>query len=100
VHNIPAASLTGGLSAHAVALRLNEIVGPVGHAYCDGGHYDGLWLKRLYKAAGIAPAFALWDIARLFMFERRLFRRFGAVLAESDAPHRPRRIRHVYVRRW
>lgn len=40
------------------------------------------------KAAGIAPTFALWDIARLFMFERRLFRSFGALMAESEAPHR------------
>jgi hypothetical protein len=88
VHNIPAASLNHGLSAHEVALYLNQTLGPVGHAYCDGGRYDGFWLKRLYKAAGIAPNFALWDIAGLFMFERHLFRGFGLVLAESVAPHR------------
>jgi hypothetical protein len=88
VHHITAASLNGGLSANEVALHLNRLLGPVGHAYCDGGHYDGFWLKQLYKAAGIAPAFALWDIAGLFMLERHLFRSFGAILAESVAPHR------------
>jgi hypothetical protein len=88
VHNVPAASLKDGLSANEVALHLNLLLGPVGHAYCDGGHYDGFWLKRLFKAAAITPAFALWDIAGLFILNRHLFRSFGAVLAESDAPHR------------
>jgi len=88
VHNISAASLSGGLSAHEVALSLNQMLGPVGHAYCDGGHYDGFWLEQLYKAAGITPTFQLWDMTRLFILDRHLFRRFGTLLAESDAPHR------------
>jgi hypothetical protein len=88
VHHIPAALLATGQTASEVAKALNAIIGPVGHAYCDGGHYDGFWLERLLKAARIEPAFALWDLARLFLINRTLFRRFGAILDQSAAPHR------------
>ena len=88
VHHIPKALLATGRPPLEVAKALNVIVGPVGHAYCDGGHYDGFWLERLFKAAGIAPAFELWDLARLFLLNRALFRRYGTILDESAAPHR------------
>jgi hypothetical protein len=88
VHHIPASLLATGQTPSEVAKALNAIIGPVGHAYCDGGHYDGFWLERLFKAARIEPAFALWDLARLFLLNRTLFRRFGAILDQSAAPHR------------
>ena len=88
VHHIPAALLATGQISSEVAKALNTIIGPVGHAYCDGGHYDGFWLERLFKAARIEPAFALWDLARLFLLNRTLFRRFGALLANDEPPHR------------
>ena len=88
VHHIPAALLATGQMSSEVAKALNAIIGQVGHAYCDGGHYDGFWLERLFKAARIEPAFALWDLARLFLLNRTLFHRFGAILDESVAPHR------------
>jgi DNA polymerase-3 subunit epsilon len=88
VHHIPASLLATGQTPSEVAKALNAIIGPVRHAYCDGGHYDGFWLERLFKAARIEPAFALWDLARLFLLNRTLFRRFGAILDQSAAPHR------------
>jgi hypothetical protein len=88
VHHIPWADLVQGQSPRDVALALNSIIGPVGHAYCDGGYYDGMWMERLFKAAKIAPAFALWDMARLFLLDRGLYRRVCALLAENVAPHR------------
>ena len=88
VHHIPASLLATGQTPSEVAKALNAIIGPVGQAYCDGGHYDGFWLERLFKAARIEPTFALWDLARLFLLNRTLFRRFGAILDQSAAPHR------------
>ena len=88
VHHIPPALLATGQTPSEVAKALNAIIGPVGQAYCDGGHYDGLWLERLFKSARVEPAFVLWDLARLFLPNRTLFRRFGAILDESSAPHR------------
>ncbi len=88
VHNIPAELLATGQSPSEVATALNAIIGPVGPAYCDGGYYDGFWLERLYKAARVEPKFSLWDMSRLFLLDRMLFRRFGAILAEGMAPHR------------
>ena len=84
VHHIPASLLATGQTPSEVAKALNAIIGPVGHAYCDGGHYDGFWLK----AARIEPTFALWDLARLFLLNRTLFRRFNALLANDAPPHR------------
>lgn len=88
VHHIPSSLLATGQLPFSLAKALNAMIGPLGYAYCDGGHYDGFWLERLFKAAGIEPAFALWDLARLFVCNRMLFRRFGKILDESTAPHR------------
>jgi len=88
VHHISKTLLATGRSPFEVAKALNIIVGPVGHAYCDGGYYDGFWIERLFKAAGIEPAFELWDLARLFLHNRTLFRCYRTILEESAAPHR------------
>lgn len=88
IHGISSASLAHGCAAKEVAEALNRIIGPIGHAYCDGGYYDGMWLERLYRAARIEANFALWDMSGLFVLDRHLFRRFSAILAETEAPHR------------
>src|SRR5690606_14325460 len=66
VHGIARASLLAGMSARDVAVGLNRVISSVGHCWCDGGRYDGHWLKTLFRAAGMKPAFQLWDIAGLF----------------------------------
>jgi hypothetical protein len=88
VHGIAAGELADGCSTREAAVALNRIIGPVGHAWCDGGYYDAMWLEKLYHAAGISPEFALWDMAGLFVLDRPLFRRFSMILAESEPPHR------------
>lgn len=88
VHHIPASLLATGQTPSEVAKALNAIIGPVGHAYCDGGHYDGLWLECLFKAARLEPSFELWDLARLFLLNRTLFRRFSSILDVGLPPHR------------
>ena len=40
-------------------MALNRIIEPLAYAYCNGGYYDGMWMERLFKAAGVAPAIAL-----------------------------------------
>ncbi len=87
-HGISATSLKDGCSAREVAEALNSIIGPVGHANCDGGYYDGMWLERLFRAAGIAPEFTLLDLTRLFVADQSLFKRFSTIHDESEAPHR------------
>ena len=88
VHGIAPGQLAGGCSARQAADDLNQIIGPIGHAWCDGGHYDAMWMEKLYRAAGIAADFALRDMAGLFVLDRPLFRRFAAILSENEAPHR------------
>jgi hypothetical protein len=88
VHGIALASLDAGEPAKAVLEALNLLLGPIGHVYCDGGFYDGMWFEKLYQAAGIIPSFALRDMSRLFLRDRPLFDRFGVALRESEPPHR------------
>jgi hypothetical protein len=42
VHGIALSDLEAGESTRAVAEALNQLLGPIEHAYCDGGYYDGM----------------------------------------------------------
>lgn len=60
VHKIPRAALAEGKSAREVALELNAMFrGKL--LLCDGGRWDEFWTMRLFKQAGIEPAFELVD---------------------------------------
>lgn len=89
VHGIPLAALADGLTPAATLTRLNALLGPIGHAWCDGGGYDQHWFERLCKAAPLVkPAFVLWDIAGLFVLDRRAHNRFADAIARTEPPHR------------
>ncbi len=62
IHGISRWALRSGANVREVMERLNELVAPVGHAWCDGGYYDHHWLATLSAAAGIVPQFELRDI--------------------------------------
>lgn len=38
----------------------------VERVYCDAWSFDGFWLDRLFKAAGMTPSFLLADIFELY----------------------------------
>lgn len=88
VHHIAASSLAQGQTTLEIAQTLNQVIGLAGHAYCDGGYYDAMWMERLFKAAGCAATFELWDMSRLFVSDPRRFRCFTALLDEKPPPHR------------
>lgn len=87
-HKIRMGELQAGMQPLRVAERLNQLLGPIGTAWSDGGVYDGHWLRTLYRAAGTKPAFTLWDIAALFITDRRMHNRYAEILAHSVAGHR------------
>lgn len=65
LHRIdPGQLLTGGLSAHDVALGLNAALGQA-TVYSDAPDYDSFWLFRLYDAAGLRPNYRLHDLSDL-----------------------------------
>lgn len=88
VHGIARSELDAGMSPVEVASHLNQCLGPLGHAWSDGGRYDGHWMAALFRAAKIKPAFHLWDIAGLFAFDRAAKNRFADVLRQSEPAHR------------
>jgi hypothetical protein len=88
IHGISRESLAGGRHPAEIAETLNRIIEPHGQAWCDGGRYDGHWLKTLFLAARMKPRFDLWDISVLFALDRQLGDRFGDVMSRSAPPHR------------
>ena len=88
VHNIVGKALAAGEPVDEVMKRLNELLGPVGHAWCDGGAYDQHWFRRLCQASRVKSTFRLWDIGGLFVLDRRAHNRFAEALSKSEAPHR------------
>jgi hypothetical protein len=88
IHGIARESLAGGSHPVEIAETLNRVIEPHGQAWCDGGRYDGHWLKTLFLAAPVKPTFDLWDISGLFALDRQLGDRFGHVMSQSSPPHR------------
>lgn len=87
-HGISRSELEGAAEPFDVANSLNMKLASIGLAWCDGGQYDGHWLRTLYQAAGLKPSYALWDIAAMFIMDRRKHNRFAEILAKTEAPHR------------
>ena len=88
IHGISRSELNKGRAAFEVATGLNRLIEPNGHAWCDGGRYDGHWQTKLFEAASLKPAYELWDISGLFSLDRSLRDRFGYFMAQSAAEHR------------
>lgn len=79
VHGIAQQDLSPGLSPRAVATELNARCAAIGTVWCDGGDYDRYWLKRLFDAAGLEPAFVLLDVSQVLLPDD--LRRFTEALA-------------------
>ncbi|MDP9412901.1 MAG: hypothetical protein M3Q08_02165 [Pseudomonadota bacterium] len=88
VHGIAREKLIAGMPPPQVAAALDEVLEPLGHAWCDGGRYDGHWLTVLYGAAKTKPKFHLGDMAGLFAFDRPMQNRYADILAATAPPHR------------
>ncbi|WP_075878606.1 tyrosine-type recombinase/integrase [Vreelandella massiliensis] len=54
-----------GVSVDEAVKRLEEMLG-VETVFCDALAFDGFWLDRLFKAAGIEPSFQLADVYQLY----------------------------------
>jgi hypothetical protein len=57
--------LAAGWPPARVAATLNNAIGSGRVAWCDGGPYDGLWMRALFRAGGVDPGFVLNDWHRL-----------------------------------
>lgn len=88
VHGIAREELGEGLSARLTMEELNARVPAGVIVLCDGGAYDPMWLRRLACAAGVKPAFHLWDVKVAFMLDRRRLNVCTAALAGDQAAHR------------
>lgn len=88
IHGIRQRDLRDAPTSREVAQLLNDRLGPLGQAFCDGGHYDALWLRVLFEAAGIDPAFTLRDIGHLFTLDPQAGRRYREIIARDKPPHR------------
>ena len=66
VHGITMSDLLAdGLPVDETVRRLTALLAPFATAWCDGGPYDDVWLRSLFQAAGLEPAFVLRDWADL-----------------------------------
>ncbi len=88
LHGISRRDLAKGASPCNVMRQLNELVGAIGYAWCDGGGYDRHWLATLGDAAGIQPGFELRDINAAIGVDQLSAAGYRKALGRSKAPHR------------
>ena len=65
IHGISQRDLRKGMTVREAAEAMNQALAPLVHVWCDGGHYDALWLRVLFEAAGLQPAFILHNLSDL-----------------------------------
>ncbi|MFG6160659.1 hypothetical protein ACGTNG_17830 [Halomonas sp. 1390] len=89
LHGITHAQLLEeGISVIDAACRLNDMLG-VERVYCDAWSFDGFWLDRLFKAAGMSPSFLLADVFELYgVLGAELAGEMVRKLREVPATHR------------
>lgn len=88
VHGISRRDLRGGMSASETTEMLDTLLAPIGTAWSDGGHYDTLWLRVLFEAAGTQPRFTLGDLPDLLDSKSGWADYYRAVIARDRPPHR------------
>jgi hypothetical protein len=88
LHGISRWDLRSGATARHAMEKLNALIGPIGHAWCDGGDYDRRWLAILADAAGAHPRFELRDVLVGLESDQLLQSRYREALASSRPPHR------------
>lgn len=88
VHGIRREELAGGMKAHLVIGRLDDIVRD-SLAFCDGGINDSFWMRRLSQAAGRSPDFALGDLdALMISLPPHMQQRAETWLSRNPVEHR------------
>lgn len=79
-----------GISVTESALRLDEMLG-VETVFCDALEFDGFWLARLFKAAGMEASFRLADVYELHgALGAERTARLEDILGSTPPPHRAR----------
>ena len=73
VHRIPLATvIRHGRDVREVATQLNERLQGL-TLYCDGWAHDSVWLRVLFEAAGLTPAFKLDNLRALLTDQEAAF---------------------------
>ncbi len=88
IHGITRWQLRNASPARDVMEKLNDLGGPVGQVWCDGGHYDAFWLSVLAEAANIKPQFELCDLAAALNLKPETRKRYKNFIRGSAPPHR------------
>jgi len=91
IHGITQRNLLEGMAPKDAADVLDTLLAPIGVAWCDGGHYDELWLHMLYEAAGRRPAFTLHHLPELLATVPDWTGRYRDCIMQAKAPHRPQK---------
>lgn len=82
--------ISEGITVIEAASRLNDMLG-VERVYCDALSFDGFWLDRLFKAAGMERSFLLADVFELYgALGAELAGEMVRKLMEIPATHRAR----------
>ncbi|WP_197053345.1 exonuclease domain-containing protein [Litchfieldella xinjiangensis] len=80
--------LEEGLSVIEAAQRLNDMLG-VETVYCDAVDFDGFWLGKLFKVAGIEPTFRLADMNEFYaVLDTDKAAYLKHILRRRSVPHR------------
>lgn len=69
-----------------VAARLNELLGPIGSAFCDGMPFDESWCRVLFHDAGLEQEFRLLPMEMLPLRDGP--RMVKWLKSNKDVPHR------------
>ncbi len=62
VHHITRDMLIDAPKPATVAAQINELLGPIGRAFCDGMPFDDLWCQHLFLRAGFERSFDIWPL--------------------------------------
>ncbi|WP_163559854.1 hypothetical protein [Halomonas sp. NO4] len=91
LHGIPRLRLfEEGITVVDAACRLNDMLG-IERVFCDALTFDGIWLDRLFKAAGMEASFQLADVFQLYgALGAKRAARMMKILRDTPAPHRAR----------
>lgn len=83
IHGIARAEITDAPTAFDVGRQLNELLAPIGVAYCDGWKWDSRWLHLLMEECPEHCSFQLCDAGAL---GRTLGIRPSALFEDDDEP--------------
>lgn len=102
IHGITQRDLSLAPHPTEVARKLNALMEHSSVAYCDGGEWDERWLRQLFEATGVTPAFRLMSYHRMPGLRiQSVFNRMSHFLKTTKPPHRAGddavRLMHAYA---